>query len=72
VKGQVDTSLLNGLKIFRVAGHKWHPEPDRYSSNQAIGKFENGTMLPRRCLDGCGGKIAGGCRGNLFVLVEPG
>jgi len=50
LKGQVDAGLLNGLKIFRVAGHKRQPKPYRDSSNEAIGKFENGTLLTGGCL----------------------
>jgi hypothetical protein len=40
LKDQVDAGLLNGPKIFRVAGHKRQPKPYRDSSNEGSSRTE--------------------------------
>ena len=54
------------------AGDERPIQPDGYSGNQAVGKFEDGTVFSCRCLD-CGGcAVITGSRRDLLVLVEPG
>jgi len=36
---------LNRLEISVVAGYQRLPQPDGYSSNQAIGELKGGTLL---------------------------